>query len=155
LDVAALGLESVHAQVQRAGLLQVLGQGPEVLAQLVLQGFGHPLGQIVAVRGHQGICGNGVTGGQPLLFGVVQGCGQKVAGAEETQNGQLALFGAGARAGQLLEQQLFAQHRKCGFGQGRTLARAQRAVFTEIARHHSVGGMFKLENQPDQIGAGV
>jgi hypothetical protein len=29
------------------------------------------------------------------------------------------------------------------------------AVFTEIARHDSVGGMFKLENQPDQIGAGV
>jgi len=28
-------------------------------------------------------------------------------------------------------------------------------VFTEITGDHGVGGMFKLENQPDQIGAGV
>ena len=55
----------------------------------------------------------------------------------------------------MVEQQLLAQHGVDGFGQGRALARAQRAVVAEIARHHGVGRMVEFQGELDEFGAGV
>ena len=94
LNLAAFGLQQIDAQIQRAGLLQVLSQDPKFIAQLGLQRLRHPIGQVVSVRRHQGIRRNAVTRGQPLFFRFVECGAQEISRSMKPQNGQLALFTA-------------------------------------------------------------
>ena len=55
----------------------------------------------------------------------------------------------------MLEQQLAPQHRIDGLGQGGALARAERAVLAEVARHDRVGGMVELQDLRHELGAGL
>ena len=148
-------MQGVDAQVQRRGLQHAGGQGLELVAHLGLQGIGHPLGQVVAVLGQQFVGSDGIALVQPLGFLLAQRGLEEIARGVEAQDGEAALLGAAARAGQRFKQGLLAQHGVRGFGQGGALARPQVAVVAEIAGHHGVGGVLELEGQLDQFGASV
>ena len=78
-----------------------------------------------------------------------------VAVSVKTQHGQFALARTGARTGQILEQQLLAQHGVRGFSQCVALAGPQVAVFAEKTGHHGIGRVVKLQYLLHQGGAGV
>ena len=92
---------------------------------------------------------------EPLGFLIAQRSLQKVAGRVKAQNGQTALLGAGAGAGQCFKQGFLAQHRIDGLRQRGTFAGTKIAVVAEIARHHGISRVLELEGQLDQFGASV
>ena len=147
LHVGALVLEGVDTQIQRCALRQAFHQRPEAVAQLVLEGFDQPFGQVVAMALHQVVHRDRIALVEPFLFLLGQGALEKIArtmlsacaGASglcvevmrKPQDGQTTLFGARTRGGHVIEQQLFAQHGVDRFRQRGALARPQAPVVAE------------------------
>ena len=92
---------------------------------------------------------------KPVSFLVGQRAFEEIARAVKAQDRQAALLGTTARRRHVVKQELFAQYRVDGFGQGGPLSRAQRAVIAEVARNDRIGGVLKPQGERNELGTGV
>ena len=85
----AFFLEGVDAQIERSRLVQAGHQGIELGTQLLTQGSGQPLRQVVAVRCEQIGIGHGQAVVEPGFFGLGQGAFEEigVAGVHRVRQG--------------------------------------------------------------------
>ena len=142
---AALGLQDIDAQIQRRRLQQRCGGGVESWAQLRLQRFSQPLGQIVRESLRQGVRLGLVARGQPLLFLGRKSGQQHMPCPGKAKNGQAPLGGAPAAARQPFKQRLLAQDGIDGFCHRGPFTWPQRALFAKISANHRFGRVFKAQ----------
>src|SRR5205085_8092204 len=80
---------------------------------------------------------------------------EEVAVAVKAEDRQAPLARAAARRREMIEEQLLAQLGVHGLGERRALARTERAMVTEEARHDRVGRVVELDDELDELGARV
>ena len=140
LGVFALGLERVHTQVERRGLVEAVDQRPELVAQLGLQPLRQPLRQVVPQALGQRRAVDRTHLHEPLLLLFVERGAQKPRVALPCQHSKTPLHLALARLRQMLIQQAMAQYLVSGLGQRVPLARTERSMLLEEGRHYAIGG---------------
>ena len=153
LSRVALGLERVDPQVEPGRRIQRVDQGPELVAELGLQGRREPFGQVVAQFLGQRAAVDLLDLGQPVLLRLVQGRAQKALVALPRKHREAPFHLALARLRKVLKQQPLAQHRIGRFRQRVTLAAAERAVLAKEVGDDAVGRMLQLQHAVQQFGA--
>ena len=95
-DLLALGLEGVHAQIERRVFIQRVDKRPEVVDHLGLQALSQPFGQVVAQAFGQGCAVDGFDLLEPLRLAFDQRRAQKGRIALPAQQHQTTLHLAAA-----------------------------------------------------------
>ena len=153
-DIGPVGLERVHAKIERCRPSHGVDPGPELAGEAPLQRRGEPLREVVAKRLGQGPNVHLAAGLQPLALGRVERRLQHLLAAAPGEDGEPTFERSVARARgrEVAPQRELAKHREDAVGEVATVARTERVLFAKEIRDDTIGGMLEAQHATHELG---